>query len=127
MTILSAVIPSPFRGWRRPARRAGGMVRYAGIVALLLPLLLAACDGAEEREAAYFQRGKSLYEAGDYQKASLEFRNARQINPLNVEALYYLGMIAEKQGKPRAAYRAFQAVIDQKPTLSQRRSAADDS
>jgi len=88
-------------------------VRWALVA--LLPVGLLACDGAEEREAAYFERGKSLYEAGDYNKASLELRNARQINPLNHEALYYLGLIAEKKGDYRGAYNAFQSVIDQVP------------
>ena len=82
-------------------------------LALILPLGLIACDGAEEREAAYFERGKTLYEEGNYRKASLELRNARQINPLNVEALFYLGLIAEKENDFRGAYKAFQAVIEQ--------------
>ena len=76
------------------------------LLAMLLPLALLACDGAEEREAAYFNRGKALYEAGDYSKAALELKNARQINPLNVEALYYLALISEKQGSFRDAYNA---------------------
>ena len=97
--------------WRGAATRM--LIRWS--LAVLIPLGLLACDGAEEREAAYFERGKSLYESGDYRKASLELRNARQINPLNVEALYYLGLIAEKQGEYRGAYNAFQSVIEQKP------------
>lgn len=97
----------------RRRKSAGVLVRWA--LAATLPLGLIACDGAEEREAAYFERGKSLYEAGDYSKASLELRNARQINPLNHEALYYLGLIAEKKGDFRGAYKAYQAVIEQAP------------
>jgi len=84
------------------------------MIALLVPLALLACDGAEKREKAYFDRGKALYEAGDFQKAALELKNARQINPLNVEALYYLGLIAEKQGDYRGAFGAFQSVLEQK-------------
>ncbi len=96
-------------GARRTARLA---VRW--LLALLIPLALVACDGAEEREKAYFDRGKALYEAGDYRKAALELKNARQINPLNVEALYYLGLISEKQGDYRGAFGAFQSVLEQK-------------
>ena len=96
-------------GARRTARLA---VRW--LLALLIPLALVACDGAEEREKAYFDRGKALYEAGDYRKAALELKNARQINPLNVEALYYLGLISEKQGDYRGAFSAFQSVLEQK-------------
>jgi tetratricopeptide (TPR) repeat protein len=109
---LRTVAAADERRRARPCAR--GLARWA--LVLLLPAALLACDGAEEREAAYFKRGKALYEAGDYRKASLEFRNARQINPLNVDALYYLGMIAEKQGDYRGAYKAFEAVTEQKPT-----------
>lgn len=96
---------------------AGRRCRLAprALLALLLPLALLACDGAEEREAAYFNRGKTLYETGDYSKAALELKNARQINPLNFEALYYLGLIAEKQGNYRDAFNAYQSVLEQKP------------
>jgi predicted Zn-dependent protease len=94
-------------------RRRGTALRL--LLAVLLPVVLAACDGAEEREAAYFERGKALYEAGDYRKASLELKNARQINPLNVDALYYLGLIAEKENGYREALGSYQSVLDQKP------------
>ena len=83
-------------------------------VFLILGMLtLAACDGAEEREAAYFERGKALFEEGKFTKASLEFKNARQINPLNMEALYYLGLIAEGSKDYRAALAAFRKVSEQ--------------
>lgn len=98
---------------KQPRKTAGRLVRWA--LAAVLPLGLIACDGAEERESAYFERGKSLYESGDYNKASIELRNARQINPLNHEALYYLALISEKKGDFKGAYKAYQSVIDQAP------------
>ncbi|MDH3702399.1 MAG: tetratricopeptide repeat protein [Alphaproteobacteria bacterium] len=97
------------RNWRRAA-----FGRVCAL-ALVLPLLLAGCDGAEEREAAYFERGQALYNEGKLKKASLEFRNARQINPLNMEALYYLGLIREKEQKLRAAFVNFRKVVEQDP------------
>jgi tetratricopeptide (TPR) repeat protein len=85
------------------------------MLGLLLPLALGGCDGAEEREAAYFERGKTLFEEGNLIKARIEFKNARQINPLNTEALYYLGLIAEKEKNFKAAFGAFRKVVQQEP------------
>lgn len=84
--------------------------------AFVLSVLLFACEGAKEREAAYLQRGKTFFEAGEFQKARLEFSNARQINPLGVEALYYLGRIDEKRGRLRRAFVTFTKVTEQDPT-----------
>ena len=42
---------------------------------VLAAVLLAACDGPEQREAAHFQRGQAFFESGNYSKARLEFRN----------------------------------------------------
>jgi len=94
---------------------AGLSTRRFLAVMLLVPLALSACDGAAEREAAYFERGKALFKEGNLVKARIEFKNARQINPLNVEALYYLGLIAEKEKDFKGAFGAFQKVVEQEP------------
>src|SRR3569623_977829 len=59
--------------------------------------------------------GKALYESGDMSKAAVEFKNALQIQPASLEAQYYLGLIAEKQGGGGAAAAAFQKVADADP------------
>ena len=59
--------------------------------------------------------GKALYESGDLAKAQIEFKNALQIQPAQLEAQYYLGLIAEKQEKRDAAAAAFQKVADADP------------
>ena len=71
-------------------------------IAAFFALFLAACDGPEEREAKYLERGRELYEQGEYTKASLEFKNALQIKPNGVEGRYYLGLIAERRNEWRA-------------------------
>lgn len=83
--------------------------------ALSVTLALAACDGAQDREARYLARGQELFEQGDYVKASLEFRNALQINPTSIEAMFYLGRIAESQGDLSNALGAFTKVVEQDP------------
>jgi len=94
------------------------MRRYLLVLTTLLPLALAACDGAEEREAKYLGRGKNLYTAGDYVKARLEFRNALQINPKGVEGRYYLGLIDEAQGDLRNAFVNFTKAEQQDPNMT---------
>ena len=78
-------------------------------------LLVVACGGKEEREAKYLERGKALFEQGDFVNAGLEFRNAAQINPKGVEAPYYLALIAEKEGNWRQAFVLLKRVTEQKP------------
>jgi len=43
--------------------------------------LLAGCGGPEARKQKFFEKGKALYEKGDYVRARLEFKNALQIDP----------------------------------------------
>ena len=86
-------------------------LKMLGVAALAL--LLVACGGAEEREAKYVERGKALYEEGDFARAQIEFRNALRINPKGVEATFYLGQIAEQQGNWQAAFATFSRVVEE--------------
>jgi hypothetical protein len=64
---------------------AGGAVRSMGkLVAVLAVAVVIGCGGGEERAAKYLDRGKALFEEGDYVKARLEFQNAVQIKPTSV-------------------------------------------
>ncbi|MGB7949410.1 MAG: tetratricopeptide repeat protein [Candidatus Binatia bacterium] len=90
--------------------------KHLRIGAMLIALfILVTCGGAEEREQKYLERGKDFYEHGDYVKASLEFKNALQINPKGIDALFYLGLIDEKQGEFRTAFSKFNMVVSRKP------------
>jgi tetratricopeptide (TPR) repeat protein len=100
---------SPFAG---AVRKRLAVKRFA---TLLLALLLVACGDSEQREAEYLERGKALFEQGEYDKARLEFKNARQINPKNIEARYYQGLINERQGNWRNALKNFRQVTFQQP------------
>lgn len=91
--------------------RLNGMM----IVPLIFAIWAAGCGGAEQRETKYLERGKALFEQGDLVKAGLEFRNALQINPKGIEARYHMGLIAEREGDLRAAYRTFKEVADEQP------------
>ncbi len=83
--------------------------KLACITALLLALT--GCGGADERKAAYLERGMQLVEEGNYEKAQLEFKNALQIDPKDAGAHYQLGLTLEKLGEWRPAMSQFLATI----------------
>ncbi len=64
----------------------------SGVVLFLsVFFLLMSCGTPDEKKMAFFSKGKSLFEAGDYVKARLEFKNAVQIDPEFAKANYMLG------------------------------------
>ncbi len=71
--------------------------KIAAIFALVL--VLSACDSPEEKAAKFYQSGLEFYEAGDLGKASIELRNAIQLNPDNADAYYQLALVNERQKK----------------------------
>jgi len=85
------------------------------IVILMTAVILAACSGPEEKKAKFYNKGKALYEKGDYVKAKLEFKNAIQIDPKYTDSHYMLGVIALKTGDPAGAYKKFSKVVELDP------------
>ena len=85
------------------------------LAAMLIAATAVGCEGPEEREAAYLNRGKALFEQGKLVKARIEFKNARQINPVGVEALFYLARISERFGELRPAFATYLKVLEQDP------------
>jgi hypothetical protein len=49
------------------------ILRNLGIA--IVSASLVACGGAEERKAKYMEEGSQLFQAGDYEKAELAFKN----------------------------------------------------
>ena len=94
----------------REFRLVAGFLAAAAILGAL-----GACDDPADRAEKYIERGKNFYEAGDYTRARLEFRNALQIDPNRVEPLYYLGAIYDANGDLKNAYNRFVLVVDKDP------------
>jgi tetratricopeptide (TPR) repeat protein len=94
----------------------------AALAVLAITTLLAACGGAQSRFDSHMKRGDAFYAAGDYTKASLEFRNAMQIQPLNARARLAAGHAAERLGKPREAIGLYQSVLEAAPDNLEARS-----
>jgi TolA-binding protein len=82
---------------------------------LLVLTLIAGCGGPEQKKMKFYNKGKALYEKGDYVKAGLEFRNAIQIDPKFADAYYMGGMVALRQGDYRRAFGGFSKVVELDP------------
>jgi tetratricopeptide (TPR) repeat protein len=100
--------------WRAIAGWAGRRLQAIAVFVLVLAAVVA-CGGAEEREARHIDRGKELFQAQEFEKARVEFRNALKINPGNVEALYYVAQIHERNQNWRGALNNYAKAAQQDP------------
>lgn len=66
------------------------MQKRVCVVAALLLLLLVGCTGREEKERGYLAADHRFYQAKDYKRAAIAFRNAPQSVPTDPEAQYQL-------------------------------------
>jgi tetratricopeptide (TPR) repeat protein len=96
-------------------RFAGGIRLQICVLAALIPVALSGCGGARARYTSHLQRGKEFLAAGNLKKASVEFRNAIQIQPKDPEALQLEGQVAQQRGNVREAVGLYQAAIDTNP------------
>lgn len=85
------------------------------LLLIILTLFLAGCATPEEKTAAYYAKGKYLYEKGHYNDAKLELKNALQIDPKCSDARYLLAMVALKQDDIRGAYSALLKTVADNP------------
>ena len=79
------------------------ILRNLGIAVLTTGLV--ACDGADERKAKYMEEGSQLFQAGDYEKAQLAYKNVLQIDPKHWESRYQMAETLSKQGKIENAFK----------------------
>ena len=89
---------------------------------LLLTSVLNGCGGANARYERYMERGKNYLEAGDLDKAKIEFKNAMQIAPKSAEARYEAGVVAQRALDLRAALGLYQGAIDLRPDYPEARA-----
>lgn len=88
--------------------------------ALLLSVLalLVACGGAEDRKTAHMDKGQALFDAGNFEKARLEFKNVLQIDPKDIPARFALAQTLEKTQDWRGAAGHYLAVLEAEPNHS---------
>lgn len=98
--------------------------RAAPVVAILVTTLaLAGCGGAQSRYARSMERGSEFLDAGDLEKARVEFRNASQISPQSAEARYQSGVVAQRRGDFREALDSYKSAIDMQPDYPEAQAA----
>ena len=83
--------------------------------AMALCLFLAACESQEDRAERHYQSAVELLEAGDLERALVEFRNVFQLNPRHMDARVSLASHYEEQGRRRLAFRHYQAAAEISP------------
>jgi predicted Zn-dependent protease len=84
-------------------------------------LALGGCSSAQVRYQEYLRRGEQYLAQSNLPAASVELRNALQIEPKSATALYDLGRVVEAQGDFRRAAGLFQAAIDVQPAATKPR------
>ena len=92
------------------------MLRKKPLVALACLvgfLLLNGCEKPAQKEARYIKHGNELYEAGEYKKARIEYKNAVKINPTDAEPYFRIGVVDETEGDLRNALANYMAAEQQ--------------
>ena len=91
------------------------MFNATRLILMGLIVVLVACGGAEDRKTAYMNKGQALFDAGNFEKARLEFKNVLQIDPKDLDARFALAQTLEKLENWRGAARQYLAVIAEQP------------
>lgn len=90
--------------------------RFLLVTVLACATLLSACDSAEERAEAHYQRGLELLAEGDVARAVVEFRNVFQLDGFHRDARFKLAEVLEaEQGDIQGAYSQLLRLIEQYP------------
>ena len=85
------------------------------VLALVLGFALAGCDSAEDRAEAHFQSGMALLEAGDVERALVEFRNVFELNGRHREARLTYARVQRERGAVGEAYSQYLRSAEQYP------------
>lgn len=91
------------------------LIRPRWLIVVLAAFVLAACSPPEQRAAEFVAKARQLYEAGNFEAAALEARNAVQVQPKNAEAHFLLAQIYEKEGKLNEVVSNLLVVVDIDP------------
>src|SRR5579871_4140393 len=92
-----------------------GSVQRFALIAILLACGLTGCGGGHQRFLSHLHLGQDYLAHGNLDKASVEFRNATQIEPRNAEGLYYSGQVAEARGNLREAMGLYLGCLELAP------------
>ena len=96
-----------------------GLPRKWVLVGILLGVIfwVGGCTSMEGKRDNFLAQGKELYEKGDYIRASLQFRNALQIDPKFAEGYLWLGKTDLKLKKFQGAFGSLSKAVELNPDL----------
>lgn len=100
--------------------------RFTLLVSLTLGLtLLAACETAEERAQKHYEKGITLLDEGEVERALVEFRNVFKLDGFHKDARLAYAGVEEERDNVGAAYGQYLRLIEQYPeNLEGRRALA---
>ncbi len=85
----------------------------AGVLAV--PLILGQCDTGEERAEGHYQSALELIEAGDVDRAMVEFRNVFRLNGNHRDARAVYARLLRERGDTATAYGQYLRLVEQYP------------
>lgn len=93
------------------------LLRPRLFILLLSVLFLGACESPEEKAERYYQSGMRLLEAGDQDRAMVEFRNVFKYNGFHKNARETYAQVLMEQGDTTQAIRQYLRLIEQYPDM----------
>ena len=82
------------------------LIVFRTLTLVLSLFVVSGCSGSKEEAASkYLNSGIALYEQEKLAKASVELRNALQIDPKLASAYFYLALIAEKEQNWKSLFK----------------------
>lgn len=83
--------------------------------------LLMGCNSPEEVAQDHFQKGKDLFEKGEFDKAFLELKSSNQDNDKRGETYYYMALLDEKANNIKSMRQNLIRAVELEPDLKDAR------
>ena len=93
----------------------GRRMRAHSLATVALMLVVAGCGSKADRLDASLRKAAAYVHDGQWDKASVETRNALQIDPKNARAFALGGQIAEGRGDYPRAWQSWSAAVELAP------------
>lgn len=85
------------------------------VVSIINVLLLTACNSPEESAENHLQKGKELFDKGEYDKAILELKTSSQSSDKRSDTYYYMALLDEKTNNFKSMRENLQKTIELDP------------
>lgn len=92
-------------------------IRPRLLILLIAALFLGACESKEEKAERYYQSGMRLLQAGDQDRAMVEFRNVFKYNGFHKDAREVYAKTLMEQGDKAQSIRQYLRLIEQYPDM----------